>query len=97
MWHIDVNHKLIRWRFVIHGGVDGFSRLIVYLSAATNNRASMVLDRFIEATERFGIPSRVHSDKGLENIEVAHFMVAHRGENRHSHITGRNVHNQSYV
>ncbi|KAI7810041.1 hypothetical protein IRJ41_020752, partial [Triplophysa rosa] len=94
MWHIDGNHKLIRWRFVIHGGVDGFSRLIVYLSAATNNRASTVLDSFIGAAERFGIPSRVRSDKGLENIEVAHFMVARSGENRNSHITGRSVHNQ---
>ncbi|KAI9523800.1 hypothetical protein NQZ68_024322 [Dissostichus eleginoides] len=40
LWHIDGNHKLIRWRFVVHGGIDGFSRLIVYLSAATNNRAA---------------------------------------------------------
>ncbi|XP_056100723.1 uncharacterized protein LOC143737598 [Siphateles boraxobius] len=94
MWHIDGNHKLIRWRFVIHGGIDGFSRLIVYLSAATNNRASTVVDSFIGAVQKFGLPSRVRSDKGLENIEVAHFMVAHRGENRNSHITGRSVHNQ---
>ena len=25
MWHVDGNHKLIRWWFVIHAGVDGFS------------------------------------------------------------------------
>ncbi|CAG2229368.1 unnamed protein product [Mytilus edulis] len=25
LWHIDTNHKLIRWRFVIIGGIDGFS------------------------------------------------------------------------
>ena len=29
--HIDGNHKLIRWGFVIHGGIDGFSRKIMYL------------------------------------------------------------------
>lgn len=23
LWHIDGYHKLIRWRFVIHGGIDG--------------------------------------------------------------------------
>ena len=25
LWLIDSNHKLISWRFVIHGCVDGFS------------------------------------------------------------------------
>ena len=24
LMHIDGNHKLIRWGFVIHGGIDGF-------------------------------------------------------------------------
>nr|XP_029131653.1 uncharacterized protein LOC114918130 [Labrus bergylta] len=94
MWHIDGNHKLIRWRFVVHGGIDGFSRLIVYLSAATNNRASTVLESFSGAVSKFGVPSSVRSDKGGENIEVPHYMVEHRGENRNSHITGRSVHNQ---
>jgi hypothetical protein len=23
LWHVDANHKLIRWKFVIHGGIDG--------------------------------------------------------------------------
>ncbi|MEQ2266054.1 hypothetical protein XENORESO_017225 [Xenotaenia resolanae] len=94
MWHIDGNHKLIRWRFVVHGGIDGFSRLIVHLSAATNNRASTVLESFIGGINKFGLPSRVRSDKGGENMEVSQFMVEHRGENCNSHITGRSVHNQ---
>ena len=32
LWHIDGNHKLIKWRFVIFGGIDGYSRTVVYLS-----------------------------------------------------------------
>ncbi|XP_028406849.1 uncharacterized protein LOC114529291 [Dendronephthya gigantea] len=32
LWHMDGNHKLIRWRFIVHGCVDGFSRVVVYLA-----------------------------------------------------------------
>ncbi|XP_030580597.1 uncharacterized protein LOC115776936 [Archocentrus centrarchus] len=94
LWHIDGNHKLIRWRIVVHGGIDGFSRLIVYLTAATNNRATTVLNSFLEAVNTYGVPSRVRSDKGGENVQVAHFMVSTRGPNRNSHLTGRSTHNQ---
>ena len=37
LWHIDGNHKLVRWHFVIHGCTDGFSRFIVYLKGYSNN------------------------------------------------------------
>nr|XP_023666600.1 uncharacterized protein LOC111843332 [Paramormyrops kingsleyae]XP_023666601.1 uncharacterized protein LOC111843332 [Paramormyrops kingsleyae] len=94
LWHIDGNHKLIRWRIVVHAGIDGFSRLITYLKVSTNNRAATVLQSFLEAVEVYGMPSRVRSDKGGENVDVAHYMVANRGLNRNSHIAGRSVHNQ---
>ncbi|KAK6315465.1 hypothetical protein J4Q44_G00149940 [Coregonus suidteri] len=94
LWHIDGHHKLIRWRFVVHGGVDGFSRLVVYLTVAGNNRAHTVLQSFIAAVEQYGLPSRVRSDKGGENADVAEFMIRSRGTDRNSHITGRSVHNQ---
>lgn len=25
VWHLDGNHKMIRWKLVIHAGIDGFS------------------------------------------------------------------------
>ena len=86
----------LRWRFVIHGGIDGYSRKIVYLECSTNNCATTVLNAFLSAIDRHGLPLRVHSDKGGENMDVAHYMLRHqdRGPGRGSMITGRSVHNQ---
>ncbi len=42
VWHLDGHHKLIRWRFVIHAAIDGFSRTIPFIQCASNNRASSV-------------------------------------------------------
>ena len=39
VWHIDENHKLVRWRFVVHRGIDGFSRMVVFARCSPNNRA----------------------------------------------------------
>jgi hypothetical protein len=96
LWHIDGYHKLIRWRLVIHGGIDGFSCLIVFLKAAANNRAETVLNAYLGAIDEYGLPLRVRMDHGGENIKVAEFMLEHpaRGSQRHSVITGRSTHNQ---
>ena len=96
LWHIDGNHKLVRWRFVVHGGIDGFSRLVVYLNVASNNRADTVLSCLTQAIEQYGLPSRLRSDMGGENTLVARYMLEHpeRGPGRGSMITGCSVHNQ---
>lgn len=93
LWHIDGHHSLIRWRFVVHGGIDGYSRMVLYLACSTNNKSLTVYKLFKEATERFGV-SRVRSDKGGENVVVCHFMISNRGTGRKSHIAGSSVHNQ---
>ena len=94
LWHIDGLHKLVRWGFVVHGCIDGYSRMIPYLKCATNNKALTVLGYFIEATRKYGLPSRVRSDRGAENVEVAKYMNATRGSNRRSDLVGSSVHNQ---
>ena len=51
-----LDHSAVnRWRIVIHGGIDGFSRLIVYLHCSTNNRASTVLELFEAGVAKYGL------------------------------------------
>ena len=49
---------------------------------------------FLEAVQKYQIPSRVRSDQGIENIKVAQYMLEKRGTDRSSIITGCSVHNQ---
>jgi Integrase core domain len=95
LWHMDGNLKLRKYGFVLHGAIDGYSRYIIYLEANMNNRAETVLEAFVRGIGTVQqVPSRLRTDKGSENRDVALFMVHERGKNRGSCITGRSVHNQ---
>ena len=76
---MDGNHKLIRWKFVIHGAIDGFSRLIAFLKCSTNNRAETVLQGFVTATLTYGLPRKVHTDMGGENVDAWHSSMEMKG------------------
>ena len=80
----------------MHGGVDGYSRVPVFLQCSNNNRAITVLEVFQSSVAEWGLPSRVRCDKGGENTDVAWFMLSHpnRGTGRGSVIIGKSVHNQ---
>jgi hypothetical protein len=53
-----------------------------------------VLRLFQEAAQKFGLPSRIRTDHGGENILIRDFMEEERGQGRGSCIQGRSVHNQ---
>jgi hypothetical protein len=77
-----------------HGGIDGYSRLIVYLKCTSNVRATTIYESFLAAIRRYHVPSRVRSDQGGENTLVAQYMIENRGVDRNSMIVGSSVHNQ---
>ena len=74
-----------------NGGIDGFSRLVVYLHAYTNNHASTVLALFKEATDP--LQYSIISDRGWKTLKWDG-LIQTRGLNRGSIITGNSVHNQ---
>jgi len=94
LWHIDGHHSLINWGFVVNGAIDGFSRLIVYLCCSTNNKAETVNSFFSQSIQSFGIPSRIRTDKGGENVLIWERMKELRGEGRGSFLAGSSIHNQ---
>lgn len=96
MWHIDGNHKMIRWKFVVHAAVDGYSRTCVYLHCSDNNRSETVLSLFENAVKTYNIiPDRVRSDHGGENILVWQSMMeAYPNATHPVVLVGNSVHNQ---
>lgn len=94
LWHVDGYHKLIRWRIIVHGGIDGYSRVVTYLKVATNNTSQTALSAFLEGVSTYDLPLRVRTDRGGENALIAEYMVQQRGAGRGSIIMGRSVHNQ---
>lgn len=94
LWHIDGNHKMIRWSLVIHHGIDGFSRLVTFCRCSGNNKSTTVFPLFQEAVEKYGKPIHVRTDYGGENVLIWRDMTEFWGEDARSVIVGSSVHNQ---
>lgn len=95
IWHIDGNHKLVRWRIVLHHGIDGFSRLVVFGHFSSNNQAATVRSLFGDAVRVYGRPLKIRTDYGGENIDIWNYMVATASSTEtRPVIVGSSVHNQ---
>jgi hypothetical protein len=92
---ILMNNASHRWNIYISGCVDGYSRRIMWLSAANNKKASTVHGNFKSAVRETGyVPHRIRCDKGKENSDVIYAMWRLRGlYTRTPVLTGRSVHN----
>ena len=75
----------------MHGVIDGYSRLVVFLRCSSNDRAATVVNLFLSATTYFYWPLRVRTEKGEENSEVAGLMAEKRGEGRGSILVVRST------
>lgn len=93
VWHVDGNHKMIQWRIVVHGGIDGYSRLITFLKCHTDNKSTSVLSAFMNGVAKYGLPKAVRTDHGGENIEIWRHMLQ-ESSSTSSVITGSSTHNE---
>ena len=93
VWHVDGNHKLIKWQFVLHGAIDGYSRVITFLHCSDNNRATTVLPLFTSAVNMLGLPHKIRTDLGGENVELWRYMIEQHSDDS-AVITGASTHNE---
>ena len=77
LWHIDGLHYLIRWRIVIHGDIDGYSRRIVYLHVSNNNRAVTYQD--LASTIKESNVSGVAPSHVCATLSTTYFMKWKKG------------------
>ena len=72
-WHVDGYDKLKPFGFPIHGAVDGYSRMVMWLKVdRTNNDPEITAKFFLDCVvEVGGCPSLLRTDCGTENVVIA--------------------------
>ena len=61
-----------------------WSRIFFVNREFANNLANTVLHCFVNGTQEFGLPFCVRGDRGVENVDVASFIIQNRWLNRGS-------------
>lgn len=72
-WHVDGYDKLKPFVFPIHGAVDGYSHIMMWLKVdRTNNDPEITAKFFTDWVEEVGwCPSLLQTDCGTENVVIA--------------------------
>lgn len=72
-WHTDGYDKLEPYGFSIHGCIDGFSRIVIWLKVSrTNNDPAVIAGFYLGAVEELdGCPVILRTDTGTENTVIA--------------------------
>ena len=71
-WHIDGCDKLKPFGIAIHGAIDGYSRIILWLKlSSSNNNPKAIADYYLCCVKELNlIPRVVRADRGTENVTV---------------------------
>ena len=73
VWHLDGYDKLKPFGFQIHGGIDGYSRHVLWLNLLKSNKdPKEVCNLFVNyLTVIKGVPRKIVADRGTENVFIA--------------------------
>ena len=67
----DGHDELKPYGFSIDGGINGFSRRVLWLEVSTSNKMPEVIAKYyLDAVKRNGLPVNVKADDGIEHILV---------------------------
>ena len=76
-WHVDGYDKLKKYGFAIHGGIDGYSRRLMWLHVGvTNNHPQVTALYFARTVSQLKIfPCLLRCDRGTENIHLEKYVL----------------------
>ena len=79
VWHIDEFDKLKPYGFSIHGCIDGYSRIIIWLEVSAYNKCpDLIAYYYVKASKNLnGILKIIKTDNGTEHsvIELIHLLL----------------------
>jgi hypothetical protein len=68
LYHCDGHEKMAKvYGIWVHGGIDGYSRFVLYMKATANKYPETVRDCYVAACNKYGWSRRTRWDKGTHS------------------------------